>query len=157
MSPYDARVFLELSAEDMPGILNPLISIISSDHLHCDPLFRAFLVDPARAGNYLVDSSTHTRVIIRYLEYIISEDPRHGPGSYTFLPTLKPWISHLPLAFPTVELLDYLRALPTIAATKPSVHSLVTMENNIQVVLDWLQVSGSFCVVGCQGVEVHFP
>ena len=156
MSPYDARVFLELSAEDMPGILNPLISIISSDYLHCHPLFRAFLVDPTRAGNYLIDSSTHTRVIIRYLDYIISQaSPRGLP--HTFLPTLKSWISHLPLAFPTVELLDYLRALPSIAATKPSVHSLVTMENNIQVVLDWLQVSGLFCVVGYQGITVHFP
>lgn len=137
ISPYDARVFLELSGEDMPGILNPLISIISSDYLHCDPLFRAFLVDPARAGNHLVDSSTHTRVIIRYLEYIMSQaSPRGFP--HTFLP-LTSWISHLPLAFPTVELLDYLRALPSIVATKPSVRSLVTTENNIQVVLDWLQ------------------
>jgi len=156
ISPYDARVFLELSAEDMPGILNPLISIISSDYLHCDPLFRAFLVDPARARSYLVDSSTHTRLIIRYLEYIISKaSPRGCPHS--FLPTLKSWISHLPLAFPTVELLDYLRALPSIAATKPSVHSLVMMENNVEVVLNWLQVSGSFSVVSCQGVNMHFP
>lgn len=62
--------------------------------------------------------------------------PRGFP--HTFLP-LTSWISHLPLAFPTVELLDYLRALPSIVATKPSVRSLVTTENNIQVVLDWLQ------------------
>ena len=45
----------------------------------------------------------------------------------------------------------------SIAATKPSVHSLVTMEYNIQVILDWLQVSGLFYVVGYQGINVQFP